>query len=131
MLYIKDAFPYDATETTDNDQDEIGDNTDDDNDGILDIYDPYPFGNVSVDEVGNLYGIKVIPNPADERIQIFGLKSGVTVSLKIIDSKGAVVYLNNAYIEGIDINISTLNDAFYSVIITENANVNTILLIKK
>ena len=40
-----DAFPLDFTEWADNDGDGIGNNldVDDDNDGLLDIFDAYPF----------------------------------------------------------------------------------------
>jgi hypothetical protein len=45
VLDSDDAFPNDATETADNDDDGIGDNadTDDDNDGAPDVNDAFPF----------------------------------------------------------------------------------------
>lgn len=132
VLDINDAFPYDASETTDTDKDGIGDNadTDDDNDGILDIYDPYPFGNVSIAEIGKLHGIKVSPNPADDRIQIMGIESGTNVSLKIVDSKGTVVFVKDAYVVGTSIDVSSFENSTYLVIINNNGILKTSLFVK-
>lgn len=57
-----DAFPFDPTETVDNDGDLIGNNadTDDDNDGVLDINDAFPFdASESLDTDGDLIGNNV------------------------------------------------------------------------
>ncbi|MBK8805823.1 MAG: T9SS type A sorting domain-containing protein [Bacteroidales bacterium] len=121
VLDIDDAFPYDKYETADNDKDGIGDNadTDDDNDGTLDIYDSTPFGSVSVTEVGKQADFKVIPNPAHDKIQLTGLAVGSTVSLKIIDSKGAVVVSQESYLCGTDIDVRKLKKGRYYIVIQD------------
>ncbi len=68
----EDAFPNDAGETTDNDDDGIGDNTDidDDNDGVLDLSDIYPLisleGRTDTDGDG-------IPNECDANCELTGM----------------------------------------------------------